>query len=95
MIATNRVATAKQFFLKIRSWNVHRLLEFDKLVPRFIETTEGWVFICSWFTGETDVFRKHNESREKNKQEKDNLEEKDNASNRRKLPRKSAIINIF
>lgn len=72
MIATNRIATAKQFFLKIRSWNVHRLWEFDiKLVPRFIETTtEGWVFICSWFTGETDVFRKHNESREKNKQEK-------------------------
>lgn len=31
----------------------------------------------------------------KTNRKKNNLEEKDNASNRRKLPRKSAIINIF
>lgn len=31
----------------------------------------------------------------KTNRKKNNLEEKGNASNRRKLPRKSAIINIF
>lgn len=67
-----------------------------KIVPRFIETTtEGWVFICSWVTGETDVFRKHTKAEKKTNRKKNNLEEKDNTNNKRKFPRKSAIINIF
>lgn len=48
---SHRRLQAKQFFLKIRYWNFHRLWEVGiKIVSRFIETaTEGWVFICSWF----------------------------------------------